>query len=545
MDGSPDPDRFTSRRSTVYARNGLVATEQPLAAEAGLEMLREGGNAFDAAVATAAVLNVTAPAETGLGGDVFLLYRTADGDVGGMQSCGGAPADATLDAVRESVAGPDGDPDTVEMPDLSPHAVTVPGTARGWEAAVETHGRLEFGRTLQPAIRYAREGVPVMEMAADFWTGGERLFTEAHARETFLNDGHAPRAGEVFANPDLGDSLAAIAEDGADAFYEGPIGERVVEAVRSRGGFLSMSDLESFEPEFVDPVSTTYNGVEVYELPPNNQGLITLEALNIAEELDAGEHDYRTPERVHYFAEAMKLAFHDGHRYITDPDYEAVPPLASKSWARKRASEVGPQATENASFRAPGGAEDADTALLTAADGAGNVVTLINSLFSSTDPVLGFGSGIVPEGTGIVLQNRGASFSLDPDDPNHIEPDKRPFHTLIPAVAHFGEDDWAAFGCMGGATQPQGQIQMLANAVDYDMPLQAALDAPRWVYRADGTLGVEGRFDGHLLTKVARKGHDVRIMEKDHFGGAQVARYDDGVLSGATEPRKDGSVAQF
>ncbi|PSP53937.1 gamma-glutamyltransferase [Halobacteriales archaeon QH_3_68_24] len=545
MDGSPDPDRFTSRRSTVYARNGLVATEQPLAAEAGLEMLREGGNAFDAAVATAAVLNVTAPAETGLGGDVFLLYRTADGDVGGMQSCGGAPADATLDAVRESVAGPDGDPDTVEMPDLSPHAVTVPGTARGWEAAVETHGRLEFGRTLQPAIRYAREGFPVMEMAADFWTGGERLFTEAHARETFLNDGHAPRAGEVFANPDLGDSLAAIAEDGADAFYEGPIGERVVEAVRSRGGFLSMSDLESFEPEFVDPVSTTYNGVEVYELPPNNQGLITLEALNIAEELDAGEHDYRTPERVHYFAEAMKLAFHDGHRYITDPDYEAVPPLASKSWARKRASEVGPQATEDASFRAPGGAEDADTALLTAADGAGNVVALINSLFSSTDPVLGFGSGIVPEGTGIVLQNRGASFSLDPDDPNHIEPDKRPFHTLIPAVAHFGEDDWAAFGCMGGATQPQGQVQMLANAVDYDMPLQAALDAPRWVYRADGTLGVEGRFDGHLLTKVARKGHDVRIMEKDHFGGAQVARYDDGVLSGATEPRKDGSIAQF
>ena len=545
MDGSPDPDRFTSRRSTVYARNGLVATEQPLAAEAGLEMLREGGNAFDAAVATAAVLNVTAPAETGLGGDVFLLYRTADGDVGGMQSCGGAPADATLDAVRESVAGPDGDPDTVEMPDLSPHAVTVPGTARGWEAAVETHGRLEFGRTLQPAIRYAREGFPVMEMAADFWTGGERLFTEAHARETFLNDGHAPRAGEVFANPDLGDSLAAIAEDGADAFYEGPIGERVVEAVRSRGGFLSMSDLESFEPEFVDPVSTTYNGVEVYELPPNNQGLITLEALNIAEELDAGEHDYRTPERVHYFAEAMKLAFHDGHRYITDPDYEAVPPLASKSWARKRASEVGPQAIEDASFMAPGGAEDADTALLTAADGAGNVVALINSLFSSTDPVLGFGSGIVPEGTGIVLQNRGASFSLDPDDPNHIEPDKRPFHTLIPAVAHFGEDDWAAFGCMGGATQPQGQVQMLANAVDYDMPLQAALDAPRWVYRADGTLGVESRFDGHLLTKVARKGHDVRIMEKDHFGGAQVARYDDGVLSGATEPRKDGSIAQF
>ena len=545
MDGSPDPDRFTSRRSTVYARNGLVATEQPLAAEAGLEMLREGGNAFDAAVATAAVLNVTAPAETGLGGDVFLLYRTADGDVGGMQSCGGAPADATLDAVRESVAGPDGDPDTVEMPDLSPHAVTVPGTARGWEAAVETHGRLEFGRTLQPAIRYAREGFPVMEMAADFWTGGEQLFTEAYARETFLNDGHAPRAGEVFANPDLGDSLAAIAEDGADAFYEGPIGERVVEAVRSRGGFLSMSDLESFEPEFVDPVSTTYNGVEVYELPPNNQGLITLEALNIAAELDAGEHDYRTPERVHYFAEAMKLAFHDGHRYITDPDYEAVPPLASKSWARKRASEVGPQAIEDASFMAPGGAEDADTALLTAADGAGNVVTLINSLFSSTDPVLGFGSGIVPEGTGIVLQNRGASFSLDPDDPNHIEPDKRPFHTLIPAVAHFGEDDWAAFGCMGGATQPQGQVQMLANAVDYDMPLQAALDAPRWVYRADGTLGVEGRFDGHLLTKVARKGHDVRIMKKDHFGGAQVARYDDGVLSGATEPRKDGSIAQF
>jgi len=545
MDGSPDRDRFTSRRSTVYAQNGLVATEQPLAAEAGLEMLREGGNAFDAAVATAAALNVTAPAETGLGGDVFLLYRTADGELGGIQSSGGAPADATLEAVRESVADPGEEPERVEMPDLSPHAVTVPGTARGWEAAVETHGRLDFGRALQPAIRYAREGFPVMEMAADFWTGGERLFTGEYAHETFLNDGHAPRPGEVFANPDLGDSLAAIAEDGADAFYEGAIGERVVEAVQSRGGFLSMDDLASFEPEFVDPVSTTYNGVEVYELPPNNQGLITLEALNIAEELGAGEYDYDSPERVHYFAEATKLAFHDGHHYITDPDYEEIPPLASKSWARDRATEVGSEAIEDASFRVPGGGEDADTALLTVADGEGNVVTLINSLFSSTDPVLGFGSGIVPEGTGIVLQNRGASFSLDPDDPNHIEPGKRPFHTLIPAVARFGEDDWAAFGCMGGATQPQGQVQMLANMIDYDMPLQAALDAPRWVYRADGTLGVEGRFDGNLLTKVARKGHDVRIMENDHFGGAQIARFDDGVLSGATEPRKDGSIAQF
>jgi gamma-glutamyltranspeptidase/glutathione hydrolase len=545
MDGPPDPDRFTSRRSTVYARNGLVATEQPLAAEAGLEMLREGGNAFDAAVATAAVLNVTAPAETGIGGDVFLLYRTADGELGGIQSCGGAPGDATLDAVRESIAGRHEDSEPVEIPDLSPHTVTVPGTVRGWEAAVEAHGRLAFGQTLQPAIRYAREGFPVMEMAADFWTGGERLFTDEYARETFLNDGRAPRPGEVFSNPDLGDSLAAIADDGAEVFYEGVIGERIVDAVQSRGGFLSMSDLESFEPEFVDPVSTTYNGVEVYELPPNNQGLITLEALNIAEELGAGEYDYRSPERIHYFAEAMKLAFHDGHHYITDPNYETVPPLASKSWARERAEQVGPEAIEDASFRVPGGAEDADTALLTVADREGNVVSLINSLFSSTDPVLGFGSGIVPEGTGIVLQNRGASFSLDPDHSNRIEPGKRPFHTLIPAVAHFGTNDWAAFGCMGGATQPQGQVQMLANAIDYDMPLQAALDAPRWVYRADGTLGVEGRFDGHLLTKVARRGHDVRIMENDHFGGAQIARSDDGVLSGATEPRKDGSIAQF
>lgn len=553
----PDLDRFTSRRSTVYAPNGVVATSQPLASQAGVSILQQGGNAFDAAVATAAALNVVEPTSTGLGGDVFALYRTADGDVGAMRSCGGAPAEATIENVRSSLRNHDDpsdwypenrgyavdgseDTDDLEMPFLGPHAVTVPGTARGWEATVERFGNLSLGDTLQPAIDYAIGGYPVSEVIASHWVGAETLFKTDHAREAYLNDGTAPKAGETMALPRLGESLRRIAEEGADVLYEGEIGEKIVEEVQSQGGFLTVEDLADFEPEFPDPVSTTYNGTEIYELPPNNQGLIALEALNIAEQVGAGEHPIDSPERVHYFAEAMKLAFHDGHRYITDPEYEEIPPLESDSWAKKRANHVGETANHDVSFGVPdANAEDADTVLLCVADGEGNVVSFINSRFA------GFGSGLVAGDTGIALQNRGASFSLDPDHPNSLEPGKRPFHTLIPALAKFGEDDWAAFGVMGGYMQPQGHVQVISNIVDHGLPLQAALDLPRWRYREDGTLAVEGRMDGNLSTKLTRKGHDVRVLAPVLFGGAQIVRNENGVLSGATEPRKDGNAAGY
>jgi gamma-glutamyltranspeptidase/glutathione hydrolase len=537
----PDIDTFGSRRSTVYGPRGVVATSQPLAAEAGLSMLREGGNAFDAAVATAAALNVVEPTSTGLGGDVFALYRTADGDVGAMRSCGGAPEGATRERVRAAVAGDDEEPSEAAMPDAGPHTVTVPGTARGWEATVEELGRLSLAEALGPAIEYATEGYPVTEVVAAQWTHAEELFTDDHARDAWLFDGASPTVGQTVRLPNLGRSLERVAAEGADAVYEGAIGEAIADEVQDAGGFMTTDDLAAHEVEWPDPVSTTYGGTEVFELPPNNQGLLALEALNLASEVDAGEAPYESAERVHRFAEAMKLAFVDGHRYVTDPDYEDVPDLHAKSYARDRAREIGETAIEDPDVGVPnaGSAEDADTVLLCVADDEGNVVSYINSRFA------GFGSGLVAGETGIALQNRGASFSLDGDHPNSLEPGKRPFHTLVPAVARLGTDDWLAFGVMGGYMQPQGHVQVVSNLVDYDMGLQAALDAPRWRYRENGRLAVEERMHEGVPTKLARKGHEVGVLPPALFGGAQAVRNDDGTLSGATEPRKDGHVATY
>ncbi|MEZ3144141.1 gamma-glutamyltransferase family protein [Halobaculum sp. MBLA0143] len=544
----PDPDRFESRRSTVYGQRGVVATSQPLAAQAGLSTMEDGGNAFDAAVATAAALNVVEPTSTGLGGDVFALYRTADGEVGAMRSCGHAPADATIDNVRQAVADdPETDadePSEATMPDTGPHTVTVPGTARGWEVTAERFGEKSLSELLQPAIRYATEGYPVSELIAGAWSHAEELFTDDNAREAYLFDGESPDVGQTATLPRLGESLQQIADRGADVVYEGEIAEQIAEEVQSHGGFMTVDDLAEFEPEFPDPVSTTYNGTEVYELPPNNQGLIALEALNVAEEIGAGDNPLDSPERVHAFAEAMKVAFEDGHHYITDPEYEDHPPLGSKEWARDRAELIGDTANHDVTFGVPdANAEDADTVLLCTADDAGNVVAYINSRFA------GFGSGLVAGDTGIALQNRGSSFSLDPDHPNSLAPGKRPFHTLIPALADFApegdREDWAAFGVMGGYMQPQGHLQVISNVVDYGLPLQAALDRPRWRYREDGSLAVEPQFDGHTAGKLVRKGHEVQTLPPSLFGGAQIVRSEDGTLSAATEPRKDGNAVGY
>ena len=538
---NPTVDEFSSRRSTVYGPNGAVATSQPLAAEAGIEILREGGNAFDAAVATASTLNVVEPTSTGLGGDVFMLYRSADGDVGAMRACGSAPEKATRERVREAVADDQGiDPEAATMPETGPFAVTVPGTARGWEATVEGFGRLSLADVLEPAIGYATDGYPVTEVIADAWTQGETLFETEHARDTYLVGGErAPKPGETVWFPDLGESLSAIAEEGADVVYEGYIAESIAEEVQRAGGFLTVEDLSGFEVEYPEPVSTTYGDSEVYELPPNNQGLIVLEALNIAEEIGVSRYESGSAARIHYLAEAMKRAFHDGHRYITDPAFEEIPPLGSKSWAKQRAASIDETASE-VSFGVPdANAEDADTVLLSVADSEGNVVSYINSRFA------GFGSGLVAEGTGIALQNRGASFSLDPAHPNRLEPTKKPFHTLIPGLLRRGADDWTAFGVMGGYMQPQGQLQTLIRMLEDDATPQEAFDAPRWRYREDGRLAVEARVPTAVQNGLLRRGHDLEVLPPGMFGGAQLVRNDDGTFSGATEPRKDGTVSTF
>lgn len=535
----PDLDTFDSRRSTVHAPRGVVATSQPLAASAGLSMLRGGGNAFDAAVATAAALNVVEPVNTGLGGDVFACFRTADGDVGALRSCGYAPRKASLEKVRNLAAdAQDTDPQNAEMPFRGPLTVTVPGTARGWELTVQEFGRRSLGEVLQPAIHYATQGFPVSEIIAADWQDAADQFVDESGREQFLPNGRPPRVGEIVHLPYLGETMQKIANKGADTVYEGEIAEAIAAEVQSHGGLLTVDDLASFEPELIDPVSTTYRGTEVFELPPNNQGLIALEALNIAEEIDAGTAPLNSAERVHRFAEAFKLAFHDGHHYITDPEFEDIPPLDSKRYAAERAEHIGENAGTDIGIGNPR-SEHADTVLLTAADEEGNVVTFINSRYKQ------FGSGLVAGETGIALQNRGGSFSLDSADPNHIEPHKRPFHTLVPGLARRGEEQWLGFGVMGGYMQPQGHLQVLANLVDYNKPLQAALDEPRWRYKNNGRLALEQRLAARVGSKLARRGHDVQILPPGGFGGGQLAQYDDGVLSAASDPRKDGNAVGF
>lgn len=526
-------DEFGSRRSTLYAPEAAVATSQPLAATAALLRLERGGNAFDAAVAAAAALNVVEPTSTGIGGDVFALYRTADGTLEGLQSCGGAPAAATPEAIRERV-GEAGD-DDVAMPFRGPHTVTVPGTARGWEALIDRHGRGTLGEALEPAITYGREGFPVTEVIADHWQAADDLFEDDNARAAYVPGGRPPRVGESVALPALASSLERIAAEGADVVYEGAIADAIVDTVRSKGGLLAADDLASFEPRFVDPIERAYRDAQVFQLPPTNQGGIVLEALGIAEELGAGDRPAGSVDRVHLLAEAMKLAFHDGHHWISDPSFGAVPPLWDDEWIADRAERVGESAMDAAPLPPPGPrGEGADTVLVTVGDAAGNLVSLLNSRFA------GFGSGLVAGDTGIALQNRGASFSLDPDHPNVIAPGKRPFHTLIPGMVRFGADDWGAFGVMGGHMQPQGHLQVLVNLIDDGQSLQQALDAPRWRYQADGTLSVEPRMDPVLQTGLVRRGHEVRVRGPVAFGGAQVVRRTDGVLSAATEPRKDG-----
>jgi len=535
-----DLDRFGSRRSTAQYPNGAVATSQPLAALVGRDVLTAGGNAFDAAVATAATLNVVEPTSTGIGGDVFALYRTADGEIGAMQASGHAPAAATIDAVRERLTPQGGPADASTMPLRGPLTVTPPGTVRGWASIIDRHGSMELAELLAPAVRYAREGYPVTEFIAQKWQHGDALFTDPAARETFLPRDRPPRVGERIRLPGLADALEQIGEEGPEVLYDGPIGEALVSCVQDAGGLLAMEDLRALEVRYPEPISTTYHGVEVFELPPMNQGMIALEALNIAAAVADPADAPDSARRTHQLVEAMKIAFTDGHRYITDPDAESVPPLHTTDVAAERAALVGESAIDPVPMGTPDGhSEDADTVLLTVADEAGNLVTFINSLFK------GFGSGLVVPDHGIALQNRGSSFSLDPSHPNHLVPGKRPFHTLIPALARFGADDWMAFGVMGGFMQPQGHLQVLTHIIDRGMSAQAALDAPRWRYRADGRLAVEPHLDKQTLANLQRRGHDLTVMGPEAFGGGQITRQRGDRLTGGSDPRKDGFVAGY
>lgn len=552
---------FASRRSPVYGRRGMVATSQPLAVAAGLEALAAGGNAADAAVATAAALNVTEPTSTGIGGDCFALYyEAATGVVTALNGSGRAPAALTLARLKQDGFG--WGTEFHELPPFHAHTVTVPGACAGWCDLVARHGRLGMGRILAPAIRLAEEGFPVAPVTAYFWERGvERQLRHALGGLALTIDGHAPRAGEIFRNPDLANTFRIVAEGGKQAYYEGQIAADIAAAVRASGGVMSEEDLAAHASTWDEPISAVYRGIRMWECPPNGQGLAALIALNLLEGFDLASLAPLSPERLHLQIEAMRLAFADAGWHVADPQFNPAPlkELLSKEYAAERRKLLDPsRATINPSRGSP--KSSSDTVYLTVVDGEGNACSFINSNYA------GFGTGIVPNGRGFTLQNRGHNFSLDPGHPNALAPRKRPYHTIIPAMATRESDGslYASFGVMGGFMQPQGHMQVLCALVD-DAPAsrapdpQAALDRPRFCITppmaapqesAAGGVSLEEGIPRETLARLSDMGHPVNSVSgygRALFGRGQIILRDPamGVLIGGSDPRADGCAMTF
>ena len=532
---------FQSRRSAVMARNGAVATSQPLAAQAGLRMLLDGGNAVDAAVAMAAALNVVEPGSTGIGGDMFaLIWNKDERKVVALNGSGRSGAAANVDDVRK--AGFDSIPNEL---DGCAFSVSVPGTVHGWETALEHYGRMTLAEVLRPAIDYAMNGYPVSEVIARGWEGSETKLRHRPSGSQMLPiNGRAPKCGDVAVLPELGGSLQVIAEGGSEAYYRGDIGKKIAAYVQQEGGWLTEDDLTSHHSDWDEAIHVNYRGVEVWECPPNGQGIAALMALNIAEGFDIGDMASQSTDAYHHLIESMRLGYADALQYVADPRVAEVPigPLLSKEYGDRRRSSIDSMmAHPNVSYGDPMGG--GDTIYCTAVDGDGNACSLINSLFA------GFGSGLVVPGTGIALQNRGSLFSFDPDHPNYLQGRKRPYQTIIPAMATRDDEMWLSFGVMGGFQQPQGHLQVISNMVDFGMDSQKALDALRFSIdvQGDKSVRVEEDLDDAVISKLRKRGHDVvvqRAYDRTGFGGGQVVSRDaeTGVLCAGTEPRKDGSA---
>lgn len=530
---------FPSRRSVVYARNGIVATSQPLAAQAGLRILQDGGSAADAAVATAAMLNVVEPMSTGIGGDCFALFWDAqEKRVTALNGSGRAPAAASLEELRSK--------GFTQVPDDGPYPVTVPGTVDGWAALLKAHGRMSLADVLQPAIETAEQGYPVSELIAWAWEMGLPKMGIAPSGREYLLGGRPPRAGEVMRLPTLAETLRAIAAGGPEAFYRGNIAHRIADFVQAQGGWLSADDLAAHTSIWEDPIHTEYRDVTVYECPPNGQGLAALIALNLAEGYDFEALGFHSPERWHLLIEAMRLAFADAYRYIADPTFSRVPVegLLSDQYSAQRRELIQPnRVMSEVPWGTPPGMAEGDTVYLATADSDGNACSFINSIY------VGFGSGLVVPGTGICLQNRGACFNLDPDHANRLEPGKRPYHTIIPALATRGGELQWAYGVMGGFMQPQGHLQVTVNMVDHGLDPQRALDAPRFRVDDDGIVLEEGT-STDLRDELVRRGHKVTQMtglERMGFGGGQIIQWnpEQRIWAAGSEPRKDGQAVGY
>jgi len=521
----------------------MVATSQPLAVAAGLEILAQGGNATDAAVATAAALNVTEPTSTGIGGDCFALYfNAADRRVSALNGSGRAPAQLTLDRLeREGIQG--------ELPPFHPYTITVPGACAGWCDLVERFGRLDISQVLAPAIRLAEEGFPVAPITAHFWTRGvDRQLRNTPGGFELTIDGRAPLPGEIFRNPGLGRTLRAVAEGGKTAFYQGEIAESIAEVVNQSGGCLSAEDLAAHNSSWQAPISTTYHDLRIWECPPNGQGLTALLALNILEGFDLADIPPLSTRRLHLEIEALRLAFADTRWFVADPDFNPAPldALLSKEYANERRQLIDPsRATLDQQRGSP--TSSSDTVYLSVVDGNGNACSFINSNY------MGFGTGIVPPGWGFTLQNRGHNFSLDSGHPNALAPGKRPYHTIIPALATTSEPKgseelYASFGVMGGFMQPQGHLQVVVNMVADGLNPQEALDQLRFCItggEAAGDIALEEGIDPEVIAELGAMGHPVNAISghsRALFGRGQIIRrvHQTGVLWGGSDPRADG-----
>ncbi len=542
-------DRITGElfatRSEVIAQNGMVATSHPLASQIGIDILKEGGNAIDAAIAANAALGLMEPTGNGIGGDLFaIVWIEKEKKLYGLNASGRSPEDLTLNYFIEN--------NFKSIPAYGPLPVSVPGCVDGWFELHNKFGKIKMRDILSPTIKYAEDGFPVTELVSYYMKNASDNFQDyPNFKETYFIDDSTPEKGQVFKNPDLANTLRNIVKNGKKGFYEGEIAQTIANFVQDQGGFLSYDDLKNHKSEWIEPVSTNYRGYDVWELPPNGQGIAALQILNLLEGYDIRSMGFGTADYIHHFVEAKKIAFADRAKYYADMDFNEIPVdyLISKEYADIRRKEI--NSDNSASTVLPGDIENGDTIYLTTADSEGNMVSLIQSNYR------GMGSGMVPNNLGFMLQDRGELFSLDENHFNVYAPKKRPFHTIIPAFITKDGNPLISFGLMGGAMQPQGHAQIVINIIDFDMNLQEAGDAPRIRHQSNqqptggemtdgGEVALEKGFNYKQIRELMKKGHKV-IYDLGSFGGYQAIMIDyiNKVYYGASESRKDGSAIGY
>tara|TARA_S200000501_G_scaffold220030_1_gene206442 strand:+ start:2588 stop:4261 length:1674 start_codon:yes stop_codon:yes gene_type:complete len=539
-------DRITglpfASRSEVIAENGMAATSHPLATQTAIDILKEGGNAIDAAIAANAVLGLVEPTGCGIGGDLFaIVWDAKTKKLYGLNSSGPAPKDMNIDFIKNQ--GLD------KIPAYGPLPVTVPGAVAGWVALHKKFGSADFNGIFNNAISYAENGFPVSELVAYYLEGSANRFKNyPNFSNVWMKNGRTPDKGEIFTNKELATTYKKIASSYGQDFYSGDIAKSIADFIQSQGGLLTIKDLANFEPEWIEPVSSNYRGYDIWELPPNGQGIAALQILNILENFNISSMELDSAEYIHLFTEAKKLAYEDRAKYYADPNFSDVPTseLISKNYASIRTKLIN---KNKAATRFDAGLEDGDTIYLTVADKFGNMVSLIQSNYR------GMGSGMVPKDLGFMLQDRGEMFSLNPNHKNSLVGGKRPFHTIIPAFITKDDMPFISFGLMGGAMQPQGHAQVVINLIDFNMNLQEAGDAPRIrhvgssqptgeIMLDGGYISLESGFSDQTRQELLNKGHKLKY-DKGGFGGYQAIMLKDGVYYGASESRKDGQASGY